>query len=620
MPQTTDQNAKQETQSISEPPQETPLLPTQAEQAKETTQSPRGEKDSIAERNPSLNTSVESLNQGRPSLNTSTDSINQRNTSLDSSTDSVDRTSLNTSSESHPGTGPMSSPISPDTPSENSTTEQSTPSRLVRHKKEPTNHKDRVKKKKKEHVRSDSERDVNQISEVAEEVDEIEELKAKLAKAQGEFYSLNEELESRRAQLTTLDRKILHKRKKLDKIQPSKYDTDPKFAAFTPHSKNIKSCQGILRRFRTRKNLKLFSAKMVSDYIAKADAQTGRLRLRSLQEILTTEKTYIENLEKLFDVFIKPLTLLAIVDEVEIENTFGDLDLLCDIGKLLHHKLEERINQWPTVQKFGDVILANVPSMKLYYRYIRNFNKSRDYLHKWEEEIPQYAAFIKEREMQLGGTLGAYLILPVQRLPRYELLLKAVIERTPPDHVDYQDLCLSLQKVKEVNVKIEQRQKSEDDNDALFSALKDQKRKERFKISNRIREVRRTAEIQGYLRIEVLRASLPQAMDSLVKIQYRKVQYVTELVKMNKKPKFTKSFVLSIADLTEESEVSFAVMVGKKRKRGALPATRTVNDLVAQGSGNLTINLSSDKGPFQIFITFMYKTEKDVHEAEKGRK
>ncbi|CAI8021237.1 Guanine exchange factor for Rac 30 [Geodia barretti] len=39
-----------------------------------------------------------------------------------------------------------------------------------------------------------------------------------------------------------------------------------------------------------------------------------------------------------------------------------------------------------------------------------------------------------------GLTLAAYLITPVQRVPRYILLLKDIIQRTPDDHPDYHNL------------------------------------------------------------------------------------------------------------------------------------------------------------------------------------
>lgn len=45
--------------------------------------------------------------------------------------------------------------------------------------------------------------------------------------------------------------------------------------------------------------------------------------------------------------------------------------------------------------------------------------------------------------------LGDYLIVPVQRLPRYMLLLTGIVKATKPEHPDYQNLTLALSKVRE---------------------------------------------------------------------------------------------------------------------------------------------------------------------------
>jgi hypothetical protein len=44
--------------------------------------------------------------------------------------------------------------------------------------------------------------------------------------------------------------------------------------------------------------------------------------------------------------------------------------------------------------------------------------------------------------------LGDYLIVPVQRLPRYMLLLTGIVKATKPEHSDYQNLTNALTKIK----------------------------------------------------------------------------------------------------------------------------------------------------------------------------
>jgi len=43
--------------------------------------------------------------------------------------------------------------------------------------------------------------------------------------------------------------------------------------------------------------------------------------------------------------------------------------------------------------------------------------------------------------------LDSYLILPIQRIPRYVLLLQELVKHTWKDHADYQKLCEAWDKM-----------------------------------------------------------------------------------------------------------------------------------------------------------------------------
>ena len=48
-------------------------------------------------------------------------------------------------------------------------------------------------------------------------------------------------------------------------------------------------------------------------------------------------------------------------------------------------------------------------------------------------------------------SLKDYLIKPVQRLPKYVLIMKEVKKRTPSDHQDYRNIEMALRLFEEVN-------------------------------------------------------------------------------------------------------------------------------------------------------------------------
>ena len=51
------------------------------------------------------------------------------------------------------------------------------------------------------------------------------------------------------------------------------------------------------------------------------------------------------------------------------------------------------------------------------------------------------------------------MITPVQRLPRYELLLRDLVKNTAKNHPDYPNLTFALEKMTEINVFINEQQR-----------------------------------------------------------------------------------------------------------------------------------------------------------------
>merc|ERR1712228_974177 len=58
-----------------------------------------------------------------------------------------------------------------------------------------------------------------------------------------------------------------------------------------------------------------------------------------------------------------------------------------------------------------------------------------------------------------GKPLTNHLILPIQRVPRYMLLLKDLIKRTPKSHKNFKDLNHALDVVENVAVTINERKR-----------------------------------------------------------------------------------------------------------------------------------------------------------------
>uniref|UniRef100_A0A6B2LE31 DH domain-containing protein n=1 Tax=Arcella intermedia TaxID=1963864 RepID=A0A6B2LE31_9EUKA len=100
--------------------------------------------------------------------------------------------------------------------------------------------------------------------------------------------------------------------------------------------------------------------------------------------------------------------------------------------------LQTKFKNWDENQTIGEVLCAMAPWLRVYNEYLVTFDDALAALQNKNKVLQQI--------MESGSThpinsrhlpLQAFLIEPVQRLPRYPLLIKALIKLTPQNHPDY---------------------------------------------------------------------------------------------------------------------------------------------------------------------------------------
>lgn len=80
--------------------------------------------------------------------------------------------------------------------------------------------------------------------------------------------------------------------------------------------------------------------------------------------------------------------------------------------------------------------------LKVYTAYVQNFNTSMAVIERVQKKKEVAAYFQKCKEHPEGKSLdlASFLIMPVQRIPRYNLLLTDMMRHTWEDHPDYNNL------------------------------------------------------------------------------------------------------------------------------------------------------------------------------------
>jgi len=139
--------------------------------------------------------------------------------------------------------------------------------------------------------------------------------------------------------------------------------------------------------------------------------------------------------------------------------------------KMLLQMHEALLNDLSSGEKPFDAALSTfVPFLKIYTAYINNYDLATRVLYE-TLQVKKFASFLVECQNNVGTKLdlSSYLIMPVQRLPRYELLLRDLVKNTSDVEVNKR-LTALLEQVKFVNNHLNE-SKRQRDNTVKMSAI-----------------------------------------------------------------------------------------------------------------------------------------------------
>ncbi|XP_068964351.1 FYVE, RhoGEF and PH domain-containing protein 1 isoform X2 [Petaurus breviceps papuanus] len=170
-------------------------------------------------------------------------------------------------------------------------------------------------------------------------------------------------------------------------------------------------------------------------------------------ELLQTEKAYVSRLHLLDQVFCARL-----LEEARTRSSFpadvvhGIFSNICSIycfhQQFLLPELEKRMEEWDRYPRIGDILQKLAPFLKMYGEYVKNFDRAVELVNTWTERSAPFKVIIHEvqKEEACGNlTLQHHMLEPVQRIPRYELLLKDYLLKLPHGSPDSKDAEKSLE-------------------------------------------------------------------------------------------------------------------------------------------------------------------------------
>ena len=176
-------------------------------------------------------------------------------------------------------------------------------------------------------------------------------------------------------------------------------------------------------------------------------------RMRIINEIYDTEDSYVQGLKICIRYYYEPLIENdRMIPRDKLDEIFRHFPDIKTTNSQFFDELTKSKEQGLLYDEIGKIFQQFSPYFKVYKMVVGNSEKVLEVLKECCEspEITRYLE--KQRQMINAKTqldLRSYLITPVQRLPRYNLLLTELIKNTEKDHKDYNNLVKSLESFKE---------------------------------------------------------------------------------------------------------------------------------------------------------------------------
>eukprot|EP01100_Stratorugosa_tubuloviscum_P006858 TRINITY_DN2907_c2_g3_i2.p1 TRINITY_DN2907_c2_g3~~TRINITY_DN2907_c2_g3_i2.p1 ORF type:complete len:598 (+),score=186.19 TRINITY_DN2907_c2_g3_i2:102-1895(+) len=180
-------------------------------------------------------------------------------------------------------------------------------------------------------------------------------------------------------------------------------------------------------------------------------------RIAAVKEFIATEKIYVSELDIFVNHYFYKIKEKSRNNEIElredeINSIFSSIDVIYKFN--LEFLKELRLHQ--KKRSVVEIFASMANGLRLYMSYVSNcegatylyldmlkkYKKFRNFTEKLEQE--KYYENKNDEHLEEKGKnvqkLGAYIVLPAQRIMRYPMLIKAIIDHTTPDHKEYPSL------------------------------------------------------------------------------------------------------------------------------------------------------------------------------------
>ncbi|KAF7666555.1 hypothetical protein LDENG_00101420 [Lucifuga dentata] len=205
------------------------------------------------------------------------------------------------------------------------------------------------------------------------------------------------------------------------------------------------------------------------------DTMTPQERKRQgyIHELIQTEETYVEDLELVLEVFYKPMCESGRLTEVEMGIIFVNWRelIMCNTKLLKALRVRKKMGgENMPVQLIGDLLASELAHMQPYIRFCSCQLNAAALLQSKTHSQPDFKDFLKKIATNYrckGMPLSSFLLKPMQRITRYPLLIKNILEHTPDGHADRWPLREALERAEELCSQVNEGVREKENSDRL---------------------------------------------------------------------------------------------------------------------------------------------------------
>ncbi|XP_027145858.1 FERM, ARHGEF and pleckstrin domain-containing protein 2 isoform X3 [Larimichthys crocea] len=184
------------------------------------------------------------------------------------------------------------------------------------------------------------------------------------------------------------------------------------------------------------------------------------------KEILTTERTYLKDLEVITVWFRSAVIKENAMPEGLMTLLFSNIDPIYEFHRGFLKELDQRLALWEgrsnahvkgDYQRIGDVMLRNMCALKEFTSYLQKHDEVLTELEKATKRLKKLETVYKEFELQKVCylPLNTFLLKPIQRLMHYKLILERLCKHYSPTHRDHDDCKEALKEVADIATQLQ---------------------------------------------------------------------------------------------------------------------------------------------------------------------